>query len=71
MQSTYAEVLEQVLGLAIDIELAALGVLCEVESRNFGNVLIFTLSLLFLQLEGDTADRATLDTLHPLNDKSN
>jgi hypothetical protein len=67
---TYAKVLEQVLGLAIDIELPALGVLGEVESRNLGDVLILALSLLFLQLKGDTTNGATLDTLHPKDSES-
>lgn len=56
--------LEEVLGLAVDIELAALGVLGEVQSRDLGNVLILALTLLLLKLEGDTADGTTLDTLH-------
>jgi hypothetical protein len=57
-------VLEQVLGLGIDIELAALRVLGEVESRDLGNVLILALALLLLQLERDAADGATLNALH-------
>jgi hypothetical protein len=57
-------VLEEVLGLAVDVELAALGVLGEVESRDLGNVLILALTLLFLQLEGDTTNGTTLNTLH-------
>lgn len=61
--ATYAEVLQQVLGLDIDVELAALRVLGEVEGGDLGDVLILALSLLFLELEGDTADGATLDTL--------
>ena len=56
--------LEQVLGLLVDVELAALRVLREVEGGHFGHVLILALALLFLQLEGDTAHWATLDTLH-------
>ena len=64
---TYAEVLEEVLGLGVDIELTALGVLGEVESGDLGNVLILALTLLLLQLEGDTADGATLDTLHQVS----
>lgn len=62
--NTYAEVLKEVLGLGIDIELAALGVLGEVESGDLGNVLILALTLLLLKLEGDTADGATLNALH-------
>lgn len=60
---TYAKVLEEVLGLGVDLELAALG-LGVVESRDLGNVLILALTLLFLELEGDTTDGSTLDTLH-------
>lgn len=61
---TYAKVLEEVLGLAIDVELAALGVLGEVESRDLRNVLILALTLLLLKLEGDTTDGTTLNSLH-------
>lgn len=61
---TYAKRLEKVLGLLVDVELAALAVLGEVESGHLWNVLILPLTLLFLQLEGDTADWASLDTLH-------
>jgi hypothetical protein len=63
---TYAKVLEQVLGLGVDIELARLGVLGEVESGDLRNVLILALTLLLLKLEGDTADRSTLNTLHKM-----
>jgi hypothetical protein len=60
---TYAEGLEEILGLLVNLELAALRV-GEVESRDLWDVLILALTLLFLELEGDTADWATLDTLH-------
>jgi len=56
--------LEQVLGLLVDVELAALAVLREVEGGYFGHVLILALALFFLQLEGDAADGTALDTLH-------
>jgi hypothetical protein len=56
-----AKVLEQVLGLGVNLELASLG---EVEGGNLGDVLILALTLLFLELEGDTADGATLNALH-------
>merc|ERR1711939_255253 len=59
-----AHALQQALGLLAHIEHAALGVLGEVESRHLWDVLVLPLTLLLLQLEGDTADRATLDTLH-------
>jgi hypothetical protein len=62
--STYAKVLEEVLGLGVDVELTVVGVLGEVQSRDLGNVLILALSLLLLELEGDTTDGTTLDTLH-------
>merc|ERR1712072_203635 len=56
--------LEQVLGLLVDVELAALRVVREVEGGYFGHVLILALALFFLQLEGDAADGTALDTLH-------
>ena len=56
--------LQQVLGLDINVKLAALRVLGEVESRDLGHVLILALTLLLLQLERDAADGSTLDTLH-------
>jgi hypothetical protein len=54
-------VLEQVLGLVVDIQLASLG---EVESGNLGDELVLALTLLLLKLEGDTTDGSTLNTLH-------
>jgi hypothetical protein len=54
-------VLEQVLGLGVDLELAGLG---EVEGGDLGDVLILALTLLLLELEGDTADGPTLNALH-------
>jgi hypothetical protein len=63
-KGTYAKVLEEILGLAIDVELATLGVLGEVQSRDLRNVLILALTLLLLKLEGDTADGSTLNSLH-------
>lgn len=56
-----AKVLEQVLGLVVDIQLASLG---EVESGNLGDELVLALTLLLLKLEGDTTDGSTLNTLH-------
>lgn len=64
---TYAKVLEQVLGLLVDLELASLGSLGEVESRHLRDVLILALTLLLLELEGDTADGTLLDTLHQVS----
>ena len=64
---TYAEGLEEVLGVLVDVEHARLGVLGEVESRNLGDVLVLALALLFLELERDTADGTTLDTLHQVS----
>ena len=63
---TYAERLQEILSLGVDVELAALGVLGEVERRDLGDVLVLALTLLLLELEGDTADRAALDTLHQM-----
>jgi hypothetical protein len=40
---------------------------CEVESRDLGNVLVLALTLLLLELEGDTADGTTLDALHQVS----
>lgn len=62
--ATYAKVLEKVLGLGIDLELAGLGVLGEVESRDLRNVLVLALTLLLLKLEGDTTDGSSLNSLH-------
>lgn len=56
--------LEQVLGLDIDVQLAVLRVLGEVEGGDLGDVLVLALTLLLLQLEGDAADGATLNALH-------
>jgi hypothetical protein len=61
---TYAEGLEEVLGLLVDIERTRLGVLGEVESGDLGDVLVLALALLFLELERDAADGTTLDALH-------
>ena len=58
--------LEQVLGLGVDLELAGLVLLREVESGDLGDVLVLALTLLLLKLEGDTADGTTLDTLHQM-----
>lgn len=66
-ETTYAEVLEQVAGLGVDLELARLGVLGEVESRNLRNKLILALTLLLLKLEGDTTNGSTLNTLHQMS----
>jgi hypothetical protein len=63
---TYAKALEEILCLDVDIELSTLGVLGEVEGRDFGDVLILSLSLFFLELEGDATDWTTLDTLHQM-----
>jgi hypothetical protein len=65
-RETYAEALEEVLGLLVDVESARLAVLGEVEGGDLGDVLILALTLLFLELEGDTADGTTLDTLHQM-----
>jgi hypothetical protein len=61
---TYAQALEQVLGLLVDVEGARVAELGEVEGRDLGDVLVLALTLLFLKLEGDAADGTTLDALH-------
>jgi hypothetical protein len=67
MGKTYAEALEEVLGLLVDVESTRLGVLGEVESGDLGDVLVLALTLLLLKLEGDTADGTTLNTLHQVS----
>lgn len=67
MLKTYAEGLEEVLGVLVDVEHARLGVLGEIEGRDLGDVLVLALALLFLELERDTADGTTLDTLHQVS----
>jgi hypothetical protein len=62
---TYTKALEEILCLGVDLELSGLA-LAEVKSRHFGDVLILSLSLLFLELEGDTTDGTTLNTLHQM-----
>lgn len=64
MGRTYAQALQQLLGVGVDIESSVLAVDGVVESRDLRNVLILALTLLFLKLEGDTTDWPTADTLH-------
>jgi hypothetical protein len=61
---TYAHALKEVLGLLVNVQSAILAVLGEVQGRDLGDVLILALTLLFLELEGDTANGTTLDALH-------
>lgn len=63
---TYTKALEKILCLSINIKLSALGVLGEVEGGDFGYVLIFSLTFLFLKFERDTTDGTPLDTLHQM-----
>ena len=63
---TYAHGLEKVLGVGINVELAGLG-LGDIESGDLRNVLILALTLLLLELEGDTADGTTLNALHQVS----
>jgi hypothetical protein len=63
---TYAERLEEILGLGVNLKLTGLA-LGEVESRDFWDVLILSLTLLFLELEGNTTDGSTLNTLHQVS----
>jgi len=58
--------LEEILSLSIHIQLSTLTVDSEVKSRDLWDVLILALSLFFLELEGDTTDRTTLNTLHQM-----
>jgi hypothetical protein len=48
------------LSVAVDLK----GVVGGVKSRDLGNIVVLTLTLLFLQLEGNATDRTLLDTLH-------
>ena len=48
------------LGVGIDLQ----GVDGDVESGDLGDVVVLPLTLLLLELEGDAADGALLDTLH-------
>jgi hypothetical protein len=50
--------LEQSLSLGIDLNGRG------VEGRELGDVVVLALALLLLELEGDTTDGSTLDTLH-------
>ncbi len=61
--ATYAKVLEQIFCLGVDVELTAFR-LGEVEGGDLGDVLILALTLLFLELERDTTDGSTLNSLH-------
>lgn len=54
--------LDQVGGLGVNLQLTV-GV-GQVQSRHLGNVLVFSFSLLLLQLEGDSSDGTLLDSLH-------
>ena len=65
-KETYAKVLQQILCLCVDVQLAALRVLSKVESRDLGDILVLTLALLLLQLEGDTTNRTALNALHQM-----
>jgi len=67
---TYAERLEKVLSLYIDIKLAALRVLSEVKGGHLGNVLILALTLLLLELERNASDRTPLNALHQVRGKT-
>lgn len=62
-----AQSLEKVLGVGVDVQLSALGVLGEVQGRDFRHVLILAFSLLFLQLEGNATHWSSLDTFHQMS----
>ena len=70
MGRTYAQALQQLLSVGVDIESSILAVDGVVESGDLGDVLILALTLLFLKLEGDTADGPTADTLHQVRSVS-
>jgi hypothetical protein len=59
-----AHTLQQILRVRVHVQRAIVGVLGEVERRNFRDVLIFSFSLFFLQFEGDASDGSTLNSLH-------
>ena len=61
---TYTKALEEILCLGINLQ--PILVLSEVEGGNFGDVLILSLTLFFLELEGDTTDGTSLNTLHQM-----
>ncbi len=48
------------LGLSIDLQTGSAGI----EGRHLGDVVVLPLALLFLELEGDSADGTFLDALH-------
>lgn len=57
-----SESLEEVGSVVVNLELVV-GVR-KVKSRDLGDVLVLSLSLLLLELEGDTSDGTLLDSLH-------
>lgn len=61
-----AQALEHLLGIAVDVQLAALRVLRKVQRRDLGHVLVFALSLFFLQFEGNATYGPALDALHQM-----
>ncbi len=61
---TYTKALEEILCLGINLQ--SILVLSEVEGRDFGDVLILSLTLFFLELEGDTTDWTTLNAFHQM-----
>jgi hypothetical protein len=63
---TYTKALEEIFCLSINIQSSALS-LREIEGRNFRDVLILSLSLFFLELEGDTTDGTPLNALHQMS----
>lgn len=58
-----AQRLDQVGGFSVNFQLTVGGVR-QVQSRDFGDVLILSFSFFFLQLEGDTSDGTLLNSLH-------
>lgn len=58
-----AQGLDHLGGLGVNLQLAVSGVR-QVQSRNLGDVLVLSLSLLLLQLERDASDGTLLNSLH-------
>lgn len=54
------------LGIAVNFETGD----ARIQGRDLWNVVVLALTLLFLQLEGDAANGALLDTLHQMGGES-
>ena len=58
--ATQAATVATYLGVRVDLQRVDV----DVESGDLGDVVVLALTLLLLELEGDTTDGAALDTLH-------